>query len=162
MQSIRHEAKRNSELATNIDNFRSRYKETSYDGSIEVTFPAGNIKTLDKNFFKLLAGSRLVTFEPKWYQRPDYVSIEYYNTPIFWQLILYINRIQSIEDFVDLEEIYVPPFNLIIDIMRDRVSSAEVVDLDEEVENYSEARYFKIYPLDEREKNIIKAMERLT
>lgn len=162
MQSIRHEAKRNSELATNIDNFRSRYKETSYDGSIDVTFPAGNIKTLDKNFFKLLAGSNLIIFEPKWYQRPDYVSIEYYNTPIFWQLILYINRIPSIEDFVDLEEIYVPPFNLIIDIMRDRISSTEVVDLDAEVENYSEARYFKIYPLDEREKNIIKAMERLT
>jgi len=162
MQSIRHEAKRNAELATNIDNFRSRYKEISYDETIDVTFPAGNIKTLDKNFFKLLAGSNLITFEPKWHQRPDYVSIDYYNTPMFWQVILYINRIASIEDFKDLEDIYIPPFNLIVDVLRDRVPATEIIDLDEEVENHSEARYFKIYPLDEREKNIIKSMERLT
>jgi len=162
MQSIKHAAKRNSELATNIDNFRERYKETNYDGTIDVTFPSGNIKTLDKNFFKLLAGSNTVPFKPKWHQRPDYVSIDFYNTPMFWQLILYINRISSIEDFRDLEIVYVPPFSLIIDIMRDRVPESEAINLDAEVETHSEARYFKIYPLDEREKNIIKSIERLT
>lgn len=162
MQSIRHEAKRNAELSTNIDNFRARYKETSYDGTIEVTFPAGAIKTLEKNFFKLLAGSELVTFKPEWHQRPDYVSEDKYNTNIFWQLILYINRIPSIEDFRDLEYIYIPPFNLIIDILRDRVSSTEIIDLDAEIDTKSEARYFKIYPLNEREINIIKAQERLS
>lgn len=162
MQSIRHEAKRNAELATNIDNFRSRYKESSYDDTIDVTFPAGNIKTLDKNFFRLLAGSNLVPFETRWHQRPDYVSLDFYNTPIFWQMILYLNRVPSIEDFRDLEDIYVPPYGLIIDVMRDRISKTELVDLDEVEGNHSEARYFKIYPLDEREKKIIKAMERLT
>lgn len=162
MQSIKHEAKRNAELSTNIDNFRTRYKETSYDGTIDVTFPAGNIKTLDRNLFKLLAESNLVTFEPRWHQRPDYVSIDYYNTPMFWQLILYINRISSIEDFRDLENIYVPPFSLIVDIMRDRVPSTEITSLDESTESHSEARYFKIYPLNDREKNIIKALEQLS
>jgi len=162
MQSIKHEAKRNAELSTNVDNFRSRYKESSYEGTIEVSFPAGNIKTLDKNLFKLLAGSNKVTFKPTWHQRPDYVSIEFYNTTMFWQLILYINRIPSIEDFRDLETIYVPPFNLIVDIMRDKISKTEIVDLDEDTSDNSEARYFKIYPLDDRERNIIKAMELLT
>jgi hypothetical protein len=162
MQSIRHEAKRNAEMATNIDNFRSRYKESNYDGDIDVTYPSGNIKTLDRNFFKLLAGSELVTFEPKWHQRPDYVSISRYNTPMFWQIILYINRIPSIEDFRDLESIYIPPYNLIIEVMRDRVSRSEIIDLDAVTETHSEARYFKIYPLDQREKNIISATERLT
>jgi len=162
MQSIRHEAKRNAELSTNIDNFRSRYKETSNDGTLEVTFPAGNIKTLDRNFFKLLAGSELVPFKPEWHQRPDYVSCEKYNTPMFWQLILYINRISSIEDFRDLESIYVPPFNLIVDILKDKISSSDITDLDQEQDIYVEARYFKIYPLNEREINIIKAQERLT
>lgn len=161
MQSVKTEAKRNAELATDIDNFRSRYTETSSDGNTTVEFPSGDIETLDNNLFKLLAGSDLVTFKPSWHQRPDYVSFEYYNTTIFWTIILYVNRIASIEDFVDLDEIYIPPFNLIIEIMKDRVSSSRVESLATE-ENVSEARYFKIYPLNDREKNIIKARERLS
>jgi|GEM_PF-1562355 len=161
MQSIRNEAKRNAELSTNIDNFRSRYTEQSYDGGTTVTYPAGDIEALDKNFFKLLAGSMLITFKPDWYQRPDYVSDEYYNTNIFWPIILYINRIASIEDFKDIDEIYIPTYDLIIEVMRDRVSSTDITSLEEE-DNHSEARYFKIYPLDDREKNIIKSRERLT
>jgi hypothetical protein len=161
MQSIKSEAKRNAELATDIDNFRSRYTEISYGGTLDVTFPAGDIESLDKNLFRLLAGSELVIFKPSWYQRPDYVSFEYYNTTIFWIIILYVNRIASIEDFVDLDKIYIPPFNLIIDIMKDRVPESQIADLTTE-QNVSEARYYKVYPLNDREKNIIKAGERLS
>lgn len=159
--SIRTEAKRNSELVTDLDNFRNKYIEYSnLDSDINVTFPANEIEAYEKNLFILLSRSRKVEFKPEWYQRPDYASEEYYNTNIFWALILFVNRIPCIEDFKDLTEILIPPYSLVLDLLKDRVSGTPS-NLEEEA-NYSEARYFKIFPLDERELETIAARERLT
>lgn len=161
MASIRDEAKRNSELITDLDNFRNRYIEySSVDPDLNVTFPANEIEAYEKNLFILLSRSKKVEFKPEWYQRPDYVSKEYYRTNIFWALILFVNRIPCIEDFKNLTEILVPPYSLVLDILKDRVKDGPI-NLEEEV-NYSEARYFKSFPLDTKELETIAALERLT
>ena len=116
MYSVRREAKRNSELLTDLDNFRNHYIEHSnLDLDLNVTFPANEIEAYDKNFFILVSRSRKVTFKPEWFQRPDYVSKEFYGTNVFWALILFVNRIYSIEEFKDLTEVLIPPYNMILD-----------------------------------------------
>ena len=159
MESIRGEAKRNAELATNLDNFRSRYKETTQDLETEVIFPAYEIYSFEKNLFVLLANANKVVFKPKWYQRPDYVSYEYYNSVIYWPIILFVNRIPSIEDFKGLDEILIPPFNSILQIVKDK-ADRYITDLDSK-EISRGSKYYKIFPLDDREKNIIAARRNL-
>lgn len=159
MESIRGEARRNAELATDLDNFRSRYRETTNDLQTTVTFPSGEIFSFEKNLFVLLANAEKVKFKPKWYQRPDYVSYEYYNSTIYWPLILFVNRIFSIEDFKELDDILIPPFNSILQIVKDRVDDT-ITDLDGE-DAKTGAKYYKIFPLDERERNIIASRRSL-
>jgi len=161
MFSIKREAKRNSELVTDLDNFRNHYIEYSdTDEDLNVTFPANEIETYDRNFFMLLSRSKKVSFKPEWFQRPDYVSKEYYGTNIFWALILFVNRISNIEEFKNLSELLIPPYNMVLDMLKHRVPSDDIITLEEDV-NYTEARYFKIFPLDNRELEVIAARERL-
>lgn len=158
--NIRAEAKRNSELISDLDNFRNKYIEYSEtDNELNVTFPANEIEVYEKNLFILLASSRKATFKPEWYQRPDYASKEFYKTVIFWSLLLYANRIYCIEDFKDLTTILVPSYTIILEILKDRVKNDPQSLI--EASNYNEARYFKIYPLDSRELDTIAAQERL-
>jgi len=160
MESIRGEAKRNAELAVDIDNFRSRYLDITDDGDITVIFPSSEIFSFEKNFFLLLSNAEKVKFIPRWHQRPDYCSYDYYNNTIFWPMILFVNRVASTEDFRNMDEVLIPPFSSILQVVKDRVTD-EPVSIVETV-TYSEARYYKIFPLDDREKNIIKAKERLS
>ena len=160
MESIRGEAKRNAELAVDLDQFRSRYLDVTDDGEITVIFPASEIFSFEKNFFLLLSKAEKVKFIPRWHQRPDYTSYDYYNNTIFWPMILFVNRIPSAEDFRDVDYILIPPFESILQVVKDRVTDDPISMEEEEV--YSEARYYKIFPLDDREKRIIKAKERLS
>lgn len=158
MESIKQEAKRNAKLATNLDNFRSRYMDKSDDGELKVIFPAAEIYSFEKNFFVLLANSKKVTFKPEWNQRPDYLSKEYYGNVIFWPLLLFVNRINSIEDFTGLDEVLIPSFDLLLEIVKDKIPYDNITSLEEDFK-LSEARYYKIYPLDERELATIESQE---
>jgi len=159
MESIRGETKRNSELATDIDNFRSRYQETTSNLEITVTFPSGEIFSFEKNLFTLLSNAECVKFKPIWYQRPDYVSHEYYKNTIYWPIILFVNRVFSIEDFKELDEILIPPFSSILQVVKDRVNDP-ITNLTN-VEANSGSRYYKIFPLNEKERNIILSKRNL-
>ena len=168
MESIIPEVKRNAKLATDIDNYRTRYSEYELDifgnKTLEVIFPAGEVYTLEKNFFTLLAKSKKVDFKTEWYQRPDYVSIEFYGTSIYWIIILFINCIDSIEDFKDLSEILIPNFNVILEITKDKISTTDNRNIecisDSQVDLDKTTKY-KIYPLNDKEIQIIKAKEAL-
>ena len=100
METIRTEVSRNIKKSTDLDNLRERYYEVSEDGKLKVIFPSGEIYAYDINFFYLVANSELVKFKPRWHQRPDYVSYDYYSGSVnFWSLILFVNRIDKAEDF---------------------------------------------------------------
>ncbi|MCK5018460.1 MAG: hypothetical protein KAS32_15480 [Candidatus Peribacteraceae bacterium] len=159
MESIKPEARRNSKISLDLENFRARYLEKDTENDIQVIFPALEIATFEKNFFILLSDSKKVKFEPSWEMRPDYVSMDFYNTPVLWPLILFVNRINSIEDFTGLDDVLVPPYDKIIEILKDRVSKGELVNLEEEASTTT-SRY-KIYPLDDKELAKKRASEAL-
>lgn len=163
METIRAEAITNSLLPTDLDRLRSRYRDTKYDslGNLltEVYFPAGEIYTYENYLFRLMVESETVNFIPRWTYRPDYVSFDYYRTVIHWALILCVNRIDSIENFVGLETILVPNKYTVLEISKLNVSDINVFELVESgtEDNFNEARFFKAYPLDSRELEQIRA-----
>lgn len=148
MQTIKAESKLNANLATNIDKLRSRHLEQDID--IAVTFPAFSVFSYDQNMFLLLSNSIKVKFDPKWAQRPDYVSIEHYGTAIHWQLILYVNQINRIEEFIELNNILIPSYASIVKTskLRKDVNYTDEVGV-EELSNV--VNYYKIHPLDASE-----------
>lgn len=157
MESIRAEAKRNCKLVTDVDNFRERYKDVDEENEIEVIFPAGEIYTYDKNFFMLLAKSRKVTMIPRWQYRPDYVSFDFYGTVIYWQLILFVNRIDSQEDF-KMDEVLVPALSTILQLSKSTFSLDKYKLLDNGITS-NQSRFYKIFPLDDNELNKIKSSQ---
>lgn len=163
METIRAEAKRNSLLPTDLDKLRSRYRDTEYDiyGNMEteVYFPSGEIYTYENYFFRLLIESEKVDFLPRWIYRPDYTSFDYYGTVNHWSLILFVNRINSIENFINLDYILIPDPIIVLEIARLNVSDINVFDLVNAAEetNYNQARFFKAYPLDAGEIKRIRA-----
>lgn len=160
--SIKTEASRNSKLATDIDNFRNRYIDVDPVNNIEVKFPAFDILTFDRNFFILLNASEEVAFRSRWYMRPDYVSFDYYNTTIYWPLILYVNNVSSREDFVDFETILVPPYVSIFQLFSDRQVDKNLIPLAENIDTDTKLnQYYKKYPLDKMEMERLEAEKQL-
>lgn len=154
METIRTESKMNYNIALDLDKMRDRYFELSEDKELKVELPAFEISAYNYNFFLLLSESKLVKFKPEWTQRPDYVSKEFYGLNIFWTLILYVNRIHCIEDFTNLAEILIPPYNVVLNMSKDRVSyNPKEIGVTES----KDYKLYKYYPLDEREMDTINA-----
>jgi len=166
MEDILSESKQNMELPTDIDNYRGSYIDSEYNvygnKSRQVTFPAGEVYVYEKNFFILLANASKVDFKDKWNYRPDYVSFEFYNTETLWPLILFVNGINSIEDFSGLIYIFIPNMSSLYNIVRDKkyIESKIIEDESDLIESKTEK--YKIYPLDSKELDRIKAAEILT
>lgn len=159
--SIKTESKKNSKLVTDIDNFRNKYVDIDYDNNIEVIFPSFDVLTFDRNYFMLLSASRRVKFKSRWYMRPDYVSYDMYNTTIYWPLIMYINNIFSREDFVDLDSILIPPYTSIFQLYSNRLVDKKITPIQETVDETFSNQFYKKYPLDSREQNIIDTQNEL-
>jgi len=128
MFTINTEAKANANAVTNFDNLRSIYeiKNSEFD----VKFPSFLIRPLANNFFVLLAHSEKTEFKEHWEYRPDYCSHDSYNTVIYWPVLLYINQVTCIENWVNLDYVYIPSFDSLIDLYRDRIGD-EVTEVDQ-------------------------------
>lgn len=167
MSSIIPEVKRNSNLVVDIDNYRNRYLDVKYDdyGSPElsVIFPSGEIHAFEKNYFYMLANSKTYKFKTTWIQRPDYASYDIYGTQIFWMLIMFVNKVYSIEEFKDLDTIYAPSFDMVLELSSDKIDIDEYEPLedDDRGNKAAQTKKFKLYPLNEKELEAIKAKESL-
>jgi len=157
--NIKQEAKRNSMLSVDIDNFKTKYRESEDD--LDVVFPSFDIGVFDDNFFILLTKPKSVKFEARWVQRPGTVSKEFYNTEIFWPLILYINQVYSMEDFKGFDEILILPYESVLELVKSKKTSEEIIDISQET-NISETKYYKSYPLDSKEIKTLKAKRLLS
>lgn len=158
--SIKTEANRNAKLTTDIDNFRNRYVDFDPVSNIEVIFPSFDILTFDKNLFILLNQSEEVKFKTRWYMRPDYVSFDYYKTVIYWPLIMYLNNVYTMEEFVDFETILVPPYTSIFQLFNDRNVDKNILPLQEKnVNDPTVNQFYKKYPLDLLELQKLAASE---
>ncbi len=149
--SIRQDAVRNSKISTDIEYFRDRYIDTDTTLNLSVTLPGFDIRTFDKNLFLLLSQCDLVPFKTKWEMRPDYVSFEQYGIEIYWPLLMYVNSCFIIEEFIDFENILVPPRSAILDLARDRDVDKKLLPLLEPPKiNVKAIQFFKNYPYSDK------------
>jgi len=161
MRSIKLESKINTQNLLDIDNFRSRYLDYDTYLNLYVTFPGFDLVTLDKNICYLYNNCTLFEFKNSWYMRPDYASYDLYNTVIYWPILLYINNIDIIENFRGISEILAPSYTAILEISRDRVAKNEVIDVTKKKGPFNKNMYYKRYPFDKIELDIIKGTKYL-
>jgi len=85
--------------------------------------------TLDKNLYYLLRYSEEVPFERQYSYRPDYLSYDYYGTTILWEMLLYVNNVFSIEDFV-LDTVVIPTLDAVNFVIQDSFQIPDPEDLE--------------------------------
>lgn len=118
--SIKAAATTNSLQPTDLDNMRTTFIDNDPTTGISIKFPSFNLDVYEKNRFYLLSKSTQIDFSTRWNMRPDYASYDLYGgSEFYWPLLLYLNNIESIEAFTNLETILAPPHNVILDILRD-------------------------------------------
>jgi len=126
METLEHEILKYSNHPGNPDSFCCRYKIDCPELDITITYPSYEYETLEQNFFRLVANSRLVDFKASWHMRPDYASFDMYETPIFWYVILFANSIPTIEDFKGLNKVIIPLRSVISDLISEKVPMSDV------------------------------------
>ncbi len=124
MITIDKDAKQNSLLTINIDYMTERYKTES---NIYV-FPSPSMWVIEKNLFYLLKNSVEEDFNLKYKMKPEYLSYDKYGTVVLSHLLMYINGVQSIEEF-DLTKVIIPKMNAIINICGDKFSEKDISEL---------------------------------
>jgi hypothetical protein len=127
-QTIYDEARNRARQAIDFEKQGDRYKtDNDY-----FTFPDPNLDTLEKYLFYLLKNSKEVLFDGSVYQyRPDYMSFDYYGTPNLDKLIMFVNGIRTIEEFVNLKTVLIPSLQSINAILQDNFNpDQDVSDLD--------------------------------
>ncbi len=157
METIKREANRNAKLATNVDVLRSRYVDANDE--VSVYFPAFEIWSYEQKLFELLESSQKVPYQTRWNQRPDYVSFDFYSTVVYWEVILFVNQINNIEDFMDLDHVFIPSFNKILELVKVKPEESEILNVNEEPT--PSPNYYKLYPLSDEEIARRKAADNL-
>jgi hypothetical protein len=158
METIKYEAEVNANRITDLDKFRSRYYELNRKNGTKVIYPSAEIYAYEHNLHILLAEAESVDFRTSWIMRPDYCSFDSYGTVVHWPLILFVNNAYSIEDFKNYDQILIPPYGLLVRIVRDKVPASEI----EQVNKFNMIPGFKMFfrsPLDDIEKNRITARD---
>lgn len=124
MASIRDEARILSKMSSDLDNMREHYKT---DNEIFI-FPSPEILVLQKNLFFLQRYSKLINLKPKYLMRPDYLSYDKYGTVVLWPVLLFVNNIDTLEDFIS-PNVIVPDFTAIVDCLRDNIPEKKIEEL---------------------------------
>lgn len=160
--NIKDESYLFSNIASDLDNMRSRYLEHDWDtGDLSVIFPSGEIYSIENNKFRLLNNSKKIRFENRWSMRPDYVSYDHYGSVIYWPIILFVNNVSCLEDFRNLEYLYIPDYDDILEVIRDRIPNDEIQPLEIFVVDES-VKYLKKSPLDDLELKQIESRRRIS
>ena len=122
--TIDRESRRRSRMAIDINFSGNRYKTEN----TLFTFPSPTLETIDQYLFFLLKNSVQKQFEIKYKYRPDYMSYDEYGTVALAHLLMYVNGVASLEDF-DLQEVIVPTFNSIIEMLKEKFPVQDPDDL---------------------------------
>lgn len=127
-------SQRESVVMSDVDYYRHKYKdiEKQSDGSVvTVGFVSPVLEVFENYRFVLLQNSETIHLKQGWKYRPDYVSYEYYGTTNWWQLLMWINNVKSIEYF-DKDTIVVPDVEVIYAIQNDVYQANSYTDLNED------------------------------
>lgn len=126
--TIESESKQLSKLPTDIDRFRRKY--IIKDGEVTVKLVSPIISGYEKNYYFLLKNSRYEPLRRRYIKRPDYLSKDEYGTIALWPILLFVNDVPCIENF-DQENIYIPNYSAILDIIKFRESNLPEIDIEE-------------------------------
>lgn len=124
--TIVKESIQRSNLAIDINFSGNRYKTTNGI----YTFPAPTLETIDKYLYYLLKNSTQKKFERQYIMRPDYLSFDEYGTVALAQLLMYVNSVSCLEAF-ELDNVIIPSFSSIIEMLKDKFSKQETENLTE-------------------------------
>lgn len=125
-------------INNDVDYYRYKYRdyEEQLDGSrIDVSFVSPVFSVYETYRFCLLKDSVIVDMKPEWIYRPDYVSYEYYSTNAWWQLILWINNVNSIEYFT-IDKIIVPTLDAVSRLQEQSYSYGTYIDINEDKKHF--------------------------
>jgi hypothetical protein len=126
-ETIDVESRKASQLVTDIDKQRRRYIKKS--GDVKVQFVSPSIFNYERFFFYLLRNSTYSQLGRNYIQRPDYLSYDQYSTTTLWPVLLFVNRVQSIEDFVG-PTVYIPSYSSILELSKNNQTLLDSIDLD--------------------------------
>jgi hypothetical protein len=121
-------------VGSDVDYYRYKYRdyEEQLDGSkINVSFVSPVFSVYERFRFCLLKSSNVLQMKPEWKYRPDYVSYEFYKTTAWWQLILWINDVNSIEYFTS-ETITVPTLDAVTMLQNECYTAGTYIDINED------------------------------
>ena len=102
--------------------------ETLKTDSDHYIFSSPTVWTLKKNLYYLLKNSTKKKFESKYNYKPDYLSYDEYGTVALKDIILYINNVYSMEDFV-LDYVVIPTKSAIVHSLKDKFPNLSVDEL---------------------------------
>ena len=109
----------------------SQYMGDTYKTSNGIfTFPSPSLWTIEKNLFFLLRNSVQKDFEQQYKMRPSYLSYDEYGTVALSNLLMYVNGVKCMEEFV-LETVVIPTFQSILTICYDKYQKKNVSDMKE-------------------------------
>lgn len=165
METLLTETSTNLSNPLDIDKLRERYINYLFDDHgksiLRVEYPSFGIDIYSNNLFIFLNDCEKKEMIPKWERRPSYVSEDMYNTPIYWPVILYVNRIDCMENFIGLRYVLVPSLNSIYKLLDDLMElSSSPISIYED-DDVSTAIVYKKYAIDHSELMNIQTNELL-
>ena len=133
--TIDEEASILSRVYSDLDKYRRFYSMPEVNEkdqeTIFIQFVAPKLFLFEEYRFSLLQNSETRELDPEYYYRPDYLSYNEYGTINLWAMLLFINDIPTVEDFI-VENIKVPSKQSILSLTRsatERKTLQEIVKL---------------------------------
>lgn len=131
---IGHEAGVMSSVSSDVDLYRYKYRESelqSDQSTVDISFVSPIFSVYEKHRFTLLRYSTIEQMTPRWKYRPDYLSYDKYETTAWWQLLLWINDVKSIEYFTK-ERVIVPSIDVLSAIQNEAYFTGGYIDINED------------------------------
>jgi len=117
LYTINHEVKSRINTPLLLDLKGRRYVTTNG----EISFPAPELWSLEKNLFYLLGESKEIDLKPQYHMRPSYLSFDEYGTVVLGDFLMYVNGVRCIEDFV-MQKVLVPSKHSVVKVCQDNYS----------------------------------------
>ena len=112
------EAKTLSKTIQDISNFRYKYKINN------IYFDSLKISVLEDYYQYLKANSEYKRLDPKYYYKPEYLSLDESGTPKFWELLLFVNNCFCIEDF-KMPNVFIPYYDAIFEVIKNHIPNSQ-------------------------------------
>ena len=131
---IGYEASTMSSVSSDVDLYRYKYRESEQQtdlSKVDITFVSPIFSVYEKHRFSLLRNSTIVQMTPRWKYRPDYLSYDKYETTAWWQLLLWINNVKSLEYFT-IDNIIVPTIEALSAIENEAYFTGGYIDINED------------------------------